>query len=195
MKVIGITGNSGSGKSYASSILEKMNGYIIDLDKIGHLVYSRDKECYKEVVNYFSDEILTDFEIDRKKLSKIVFSDKEKLKVLTEITDKYIYLETKKIIEDIKLLNKHSFIVLDGALILDSKTKLLTDEIILISASFETKLNRLLKRDETDKQILINRLNSQQDFLLRKDEFSAIIYNEDEHFEENLKNEILKLIN
>ena len=100
MKIIGLTGNSGCGKSTVSDIFSKNGGYIIDADKIAHENMEFGKATYNEIVDAFGSEILLENgEIDRKKLGRIVFSDKEKLSVLNEISLKYILEE---IIEELR---------------------------------------------------------------------------------------------
>ena len=79
MKVIGLTGGIGSGKSTVSQFLAELGAFILDADKVGHEVLHRDTEVWREVVETFGREILTPTDdIDRKKLGKIVFSNKSK---------------------------------------------------------------------------------------------------------------------
>ncbi len=179
MKIIGITGNSGSGKSLASSELTNYNCYVIDLDKIGHEIYS-DKECFKEVTEKIQGDYLTDGKVDRKKLGNIVFSQIDKLKILTEITDKYIYKNTKKIVDSLKAEKKVEFIVIDGALILDSKTRELCTEIILICAKTETRIRRIIERDKLSYEEAYRRVNSQKDYRKNKSSNICIIDNDND---------------
>ncbi|MCI8486754.1 MAG: dephospho-CoA kinase, partial [Clostridia bacterium] len=81
MKIIGITGSSGSGKSFISKILlnKYYNVFIIDADKIAKQMSSIDTLYYKEIVNIFGKNIITeDLEINRVMLAEIIFSDDEK---------------------------------------------------------------------------------------------------------------------
>ena len=99
MKIIGITGKSGSGKStLAKELTEKMqDAMCINVDKIGHKA-TNDVEITKKLCKAFGKQILEkDEKIDRKKLGNIVFSDKEKMDFLTEITWGYM----QKILDDI----------------------------------------------------------------------------------------------
>ena len=97
---IGICGLSGSGKSsLANYLLERHNNYLyIDIDKIGHEVNEL-PEVKEELVRTFGD-VLTNNEIDRKKLGRIVFSDKDKMKLLEDITWKYMEREIDNRIGD-----------------------------------------------------------------------------------------------
>lgn len=101
MKVIGLTGGIASGKSTVAKFLEELGAVIIDADKVGHEAFKPDSETWQEVVAAFGREILTpDGEIDRRKLSKIVFSDSEALVRLNQIVHPWMYETVKARIED-----------------------------------------------------------------------------------------------
>ena len=89
MKIIGITGGIGSGKSTISNYLTKKGFKIIDADKIAKNLLDIGEEAYFKTVEYFGTEILNpDKTVDRKKLGSIVFASREKRKILNEITQK-----------------------------------------------------------------------------------------------------------
>ncbi|GAF77832.1 unnamed protein product, partial [marine sediment metagenome] len=75
MKVIGLTGGIGSGKSTVSRFLAELGAVILDADKIGHEAFKSDSEGWREVIAAFGRQILTsDGNIDRKKLGETVFN-------------------------------------------------------------------------------------------------------------------------
>ena len=76
MKVVGLTGGIGSGKSTVSKFLADLGAIIIDADRVGHQAFEPDTEAYRQVVAAFGPRILTPVgEIDRHKLGSIVFAD------------------------------------------------------------------------------------------------------------------------
>ena len=76
MKVIGLTGGIGSGKSTVAGFLAGLGAAVIDTDKVGHELFKPDTDAWREVVAAFGRQILTPRgEIDRQKLGKIVFAD------------------------------------------------------------------------------------------------------------------------
>lgn len=166
-----------------------MGAFIIDLDKVGHSLYKKQSDCYNEVLEAFSKDILTNGEIDRTKLGAIVFSDEKKLQKLTEITDKYIFLETKNIINKVKNehKNEYSLIIVDGALLLDSKIFQLLDECILVCAKKSVRIDRLKKRDSRSNEEVLKRISKQKNLYDRKDDFSLIIFNNSQNDDENIK--------
>ena len=76
MKIIGLTGGIGSGKSTAAQILEKFGAKVIDADKVAHEVFNPGTEGLQKVVETFGGRVLNSKgEIDRKKLGEILFND------------------------------------------------------------------------------------------------------------------------
>ncbi len=86
MKVIGLTGGIGSGKSTVSQFLAELGAAIVDADKAGHEAFKPGTEAWREVVAAFGRQILTpDGDIDRGKLGKIVFDNAESLSQLNRV--------------------------------------------------------------------------------------------------------------
>ena len=97
MRVLGVTGGTGTGKSTVCKILEEQGGVIIDADKIASSQQRKGCNAFNEIVSYFGEEILLpDGELNRTLLAGIVFSDNEKLRVLNSIVHKYVSLEMKE---------------------------------------------------------------------------------------------------
>jgi len=91
MTIIGITGNSGSGKTIFSNILaEKMKAIIIDADKIAKQSSKKGEIYYNKIVELFGEEILENGEINRKKLAKIIYDNNEQRNYLNKLTNKYV---------------------------------------------------------------------------------------------------------
>ena len=75
MKIIGITGGVGAGKSTVLAYLEKKyNAFVIQADEVGHIVMEPGQECYQPVIDLFGKEVIkNDKTIDRKRVSDVVF--------------------------------------------------------------------------------------------------------------------------
>ncbi|MDR1687523.1 MAG: dephospho-CoA kinase [Clostridiales bacterium] len=158
--VIGLTGNSGSGKSCVSEILLNAGAKIIDADKIAHAVLAAEGAAYNEVVNLFGGGILTENgEIDRAKIAAIVFSDKQMLKKHTEITHKHIIKEVLRLLSEYKKSGAQ-IVVIDAPLLTEAGLHKNCDYVWLVSASYETKLKRIIKRDSLLKEAAEKRLAS-----------------------------------
>jgi dephospho-CoA kinase len=100
MKVIGLTGGIGSGKSTVARFLKELGAVAIDTDKVGHEALKPDTGIWREVVTTFGKEIIKpNGEIDRKKLGEIVFESPEALLRLNKIMHPYIYSTVKAQLE------------------------------------------------------------------------------------------------
>ena len=103
MIIIGLTGGTGSGKTTVASMCIELGAYVIDADLVARKIVQKGTPALKEIVSYFGcDILLLSGELDRKKLGRIVFSDKGKLRMLNDITYKYITKEIEKEIDIVK---------------------------------------------------------------------------------------------
>ena len=153
MKIIGITGKSGSGKSIlAQMLVEELQCEAINIDKIGHKATS-DKKISSKLCEIFGNEILGENnQIDRKKLGAIVFSDKEKMDVLTNITWGYM----QEILDDI-LKKEPEIIVLEWALLPISKYWEKCNLKILMKSEDSIRKNKVMERDKISEEYFLKR--------------------------------------
>lgn len=180
-KIIGITGGSGVGKSKICSILsENHNSVIIDADIIAHNIIKNDKPAFRELVEYFGNEIIgQNKEIDRKKLGSIAFKYKEKLEFLTKTTHKYIIKEMKYQTNKYKN-SSYSYIVLDAPLLIEANLHKDVNFVWVVHSSLETRIKRLQKRDNLTRELILERINRQTPFEITKTFADLIIQNEDD---------------
>jgi len=148
MKIIGITGPTGSGKSLLTRILtKKLPAAAIDCDKFTHSVLSENKECINELSAEFGNGILNDNgSIDRKKLANITFSSHENTHKLNEITHKYIISDMNRAITDYENAG-FKYLFIDGITLIESGFVNRCDKFIAVIADKSTRLQRILKRD------------------------------------------------
>lgn len=166
MKVIGITGGIGSGKSTVSNLLETyLNGYIISMDAVAHQLMSRGGSSYQLIVDFFGDKILKeDKEIDRKKLGEIVYKDKEKLLLINSFTHPFVLEEVKKIIEEKG--QEHAIIGIETALPREGKLDSFCDEIWYVYTPIPIRKRRLMEsrglKEETIDEILLKQISEEE---------------------------------
>jgi dephospho-CoA kinase len=146
MRIIGLTGGIGSGKSTVARFLAGLGAVIIDADKIGHEVLKPNTEAWREVVAGFGRRILTpDGDIDRKKLGEIVFGNPESLLKLNQIMHPRIYEKVKAQLEEYRQ-GGVGVVVLEAPLLLEAGWASLVDKIWVTVASRATVLRRLQER-------------------------------------------------
>jgi dephospho-CoA kinase len=146
MKVIGLTGGIGSGKSEIARFLKDLGAGTIDADKVGHEVLYRGTPCWQKLVDTFGKEICdTEGNIDRKILARIVFKNQESMIKLNQITHPMILDEIKirlKKLED----QGYKVAVVEAALLIEAGWAPYMDQIWLSLAPKGLTLRRLEKR-------------------------------------------------
>jgi dephospho-CoA kinase len=144
MKVLGITGGIGSGKTLVLNILkENYNAEIIEADRLGHELMEPGRAVYNNVVSYFGRDILgKDDTIDRKKLGDIVFHDKDKLALLNSISHPLVKEEIVRRIEEQKDAGKKLFVI-EAALLIQDGYKSICDKMCYVYADLDVRISRL----------------------------------------------------
>lgn len=143
MKVIGLTGGIGSGKSTVSNFLAELGVVIIDADKIGHQVLETDSEARRQVVAAFGRQIVTpDVEIERKNLGRMVFKSPEALSRLNRIMHPRIHNKVKTQLEHYRQQGAN-VVVVEAPLLIEVGWTSLVDEVWVTTAFRATVLKRL----------------------------------------------------
>ena len=146
MKIIGITGGVGAGKSTVLDHLEKQyNACVLQADKIGHLVMEPGGICYGQVIALFGKQIIkNDKTIDRRQVSDVVFSHPELLEKLNQI----IHPAVKQYIREqlaVKKQQEQKICVVEAALLLEDHYQEFCDTIWYIHTDEEIRIRRLME--------------------------------------------------
>lgn len=196
MKVIGLTGGTGSGKSVVSKSLAEAGAVIVDADKIAHEIILKGEPAYLEIVEYYGTDILdAEGNIIRKKLGEIVFNDKEKLAFLNQCTHKYITAEVKRQIAAAKEEGTATAIIVDAPLLLEAKLETVCDLVWVVYADPEVRAQRVMDRDGITYELAKARISNQKSWEEYKAAASTVIDNSKDlvHLKEQMT-EILKLL-
>lgn len=165
MKIIGITGGVGSGKSGVLSLLKKNYGaYILEADKLAHVLMQPDGSTYHPIIDCFGVEIVaSDGSIDRKKLGEIVFHDADKLELLNAITHPAVRTEIDRQIAAASQTGGYTYFALEAALLLEEGYDAVCDEIWYIYVDPETRIQRLMAGRGYSREQCISIFESQSD--------------------------------
>ena len=173
MILVGLTGGIGSGKSTVINYFKELGITCYQADDEAKKLMNSDKGLIKKIKNSFGDSIYINSRLDRKKLSAIVFTDKQKLELLNSIVHPYVNRNFEnycKGLEDI-------YIIKEVAIIFETKTQDKFDKIILVKAPKEERINRIINRDKCNRQEAIDRINNQIDDEDKVDKSDYIIEN------------------
>jgi len=161
MKVIGLTGGIGSGKSTVSRFLAELGAAILSADEVGHEALKPDTKIWCQVVAAFGRQILApDGNIDRKKLGDIVFGNPESLSRLNRIMHPRMYNMVKARLEEYRRQGT-GVVVLEAPLLLEADWTSLVDEVWVTTAPEATVLKRLKERSGMSQAESLARLRSQ----------------------------------
>ncbi len=159
--IVGLTGQTGAGKTTVCNVFEENGFRIINADLVARRVTVRGSECLSEICEFFGKGILLDDgSLNRKKLGNIVFSDKRKLEILNSVTYPYITMEILNIIKKYSS-EGNKLILLDAPTLFESRTDDFCELIISVVSREDLRLKRIMKRDSISKESALNRMNSQ----------------------------------
>jgi dephospho-CoA kinase len=163
MKIIGLCGSSGSGKGYISMLFNKYGVLSIDTDRVyRETTTKKGSECLLELTKEFGNSILKeDGTLYRPALAEIVFSDREKLNKLNEITHKHIKKDTQALLEMYEGEGARA-VIIDAPVLFESGFDKMCDFTVCVTSPIERKIDRIMTRDQITREQAIARLNSQK---------------------------------
>ena len=141
--IVGITSLPGSGATTVSKLFQKFGFAVISADEIAHKLLHR-KRIKEKLVDLFGKKILEGKNIDRKKLAKIVFADKTKLKKLNEVTHSAIISQITKEVKKARKKGRNA--VVDAPLLFEKKLNKLCDVTVAVIAHKKLCIERLKKK-------------------------------------------------
>ena len=147
LRKIAVTGGISSGKSTVCQILKEEGAYVVDADEITHKLLSLETEVGKRVLNLLGREIITENQIDRKKIANIVFSDLDKLQALEQMIHPYVRQMIKAEYEKIKDSKEYCCFVAEVPLLYEAHMQKDFDDVIAVIGR-EPKTEALAARME-----------------------------------------------
>ena len=178
MKILGVTGTSGSGKSTFSKILnERDDVKVVDADQVSKDSSVPGTDYLQDVVNAFGQEILKeDGNLNRRALAHIIYNDEKEREKLNSITFPHI---TREIYERIKAFAdpKIKYAVIDAPLLFEAGLDKVCDSVISLVSTQELQVKRICQRDGLDEKTATARLSSQKPASFYIDNSDIVIMN------------------
>ena len=163
MRIVGVTGGVGSGKSEVMKILQKEYcANIIMADDIAKNLSVKGQDGYFAIVNHFGPSIcMENGEIDRKKLAEIVFGNKQERLVLNGITHPLVRKAIESEIDRVKSEQKYTMIAIEAALLIEANYFDVCDEFWYVYTSDLKRRQRLKSLRNYSDEKIDNIFNSQ----------------------------------
>ncbi len=159
MKIVGLTGGIGSGKSTVLRLFHELGASIYIADVEAKKLMNNNKELIEEIRVLLGDRAYKNNELDRKYISSIVFNDTLKLKALNELVHPKVRAHFKEFIKK----TTAEIVIYEAAILFESGSNSLCDYIITVTANFDDRVNRIMKRDGVSKQQILERMKHQFD--------------------------------
>lgn len=187
MRIVGLTGGIGSGKSLIRKAFEQLGAPSFKADQEAKDLLWKDSALHNAVANEFGENVLTEGTVDRQKLARVVFGDKEKLKRLNEL----IHPAVRKAFNDWTQHHKdHPYGIKEAAIMIESNTHRNTDLLILVTAPKELRMKRVMERDGISQQTVEKRMENQWSDEAKKPYADIVLENDGTH---HLLPEILRI--
>lgn len=191
MKILGITGSSGSGKTTVSKLFEKMKSvYIINTDEMARNLDEKGSKYLTEIEDFFGKDILLENgKLNRKKMSQIIFENENYKEELNKITKRNLL---PKMLDEINMNSDKNVIVLDIPILFENKLEEYCDKVLVVISDKEEQIKRICKRDNIDEKTAIQRLKTQKENVFYTEKANYVINNTNKT-EEDLLKEIEKI--
>lgn len=177
MLKIGLTGGIGSGKSTIAKIIETLGYPVYISDLRAAWLMNWDLEVREALTSYFGDEIyLPEGRLNRQRFASIIFNDKNAIAEVNRIVHPAVTQDFLEWCGE----QKKDILFFESAILFESKLEGLFDYIISISADMETRIKRVIERDTTNREKVIERINNQMPDSEKLSKSDFVIYNNDE---------------
>ena len=163
MKIIGLTGLTGAGKSTVAQKLMAYGCYHIDADKVAREVINNNENVKNKLKERFGTDVInTDGTTNRPLLASLAFADEQSTLDLNAITHPSVIEEIKSIIKDMEEVGYRG-VIIDAIALFESGLDALCDFNVTVIAPKEIRLERIIKRDNITEEKALERINAQKD--------------------------------
>jgi dephospho-CoA kinase len=175
MKIIGLTGGIGSGKSTVLQFFKENGAIVYIADIEAKKLMNSDEELRAEIINLLGEKGYQNNVIDRKYIADVVFNDKEKLKELNKLVHPKVQQHFLNFVKEYN----HGILIYESAILFESGSDILCDYVITVYADYKAKIERLKLRDSSSEEEIKARMQYQlnENYKLTKANF--IIKNND----------------
>ncbi|TVZ14449.1 dephospho-CoA kinase [Maribacter sp. MAR_2009_72] len=157
MIVIGLTGGIGSGKTTVGRMFQDLGVPVYNSDVRAKELMNSSKKIQKELIALFGEKVFKDKELNRAFIAEKVFKDKNLLEQLNAIVHPKVRKDFLKWSKD----QTFAYVIQETALLFENNSQKLYDEVILVTAPKELRIERVLQRDQITRKEILSRMNNQ----------------------------------
>ncbi|HUA20654.1 MAG TPA: dephospho-CoA kinase [Bryobacteraceae bacterium] len=159
---VGLTGGLASGKTFVGHALADLGCYLIEADKLGHDVLAPGGEAHDAVVDEFGEAILDEEgNIDRRKLSGIVWEHPERLAKLNSLVHPAVWKREEQRMAEIAKSDPQAVVVVEAAILVETGSYKRFDRLIVVTCTAEQQMERAVKRGPYGRDEVLARLSRQ----------------------------------
>ena len=177
---LGLTGGIGSGKTFVSAIFSKLGIPVFNADDQARKCMSENEVLKQEIQNVFGDNVYHDGLLQNKVLADIVFNNNQKLEGL----NKLVHPVVRQRFDSWSVEQTSRIIIKEAAILFESDSHVDIDKVICVSAPEESRIERVIKRDNTSREQVLRRIEIQMpqnekeklsDFVIINDEVELLL--------------------
>ena len=177
MKVVGLTGGIGSGKTIVSNVFIKLGIQVYNSDIQAKILMNTDMQIINQLKDHFGKDVyLKDRTLNKNKLAEYIFNDKSKLQIVNNIVHPVVSNHFKNWLQN----QSSKYVIKETAILFESETYKDTNIIITVFAPESLRIKRLLKRDNTTVNDIRSRIKNQISEEEKMNRSDYIIYNYEE---------------
>ena len=155
--IVGVTGGIGSGKSTVAHIFNALGVPVYNSDIRSKELLNTNSELKSRLIEQFGEEIYTSSGVDRKHFASIIFKDNK----LLEISNSIIHPYVKKDFEDWVSAQSFTYSIKESAILFETAIYKQLDKIVLVTAPEELRIKRVVERDQTPEEVVLERIKNQ----------------------------------
>ena len=157
MKIIGLTGGIGSGKSKILSVFSTYGIPCYESDRRAKWLMQRDAELKSQIKSFFGDQIYENDQFNQRKLAKLVFANRGKLEALNSLVHPRVKMDFKSFVSQ----QDTPYIIKEAAILFETGGEKDCDATILVTAPEKLRLQRVLNREKISSMDIKARINNQ----------------------------------
>lgn len=169
MKIVGLTGGIGSGKSTVLRLFQDLGAAIFIADIEAKKLMNSDKGLIADIVNLFGEKAFVNNTLNTNYIASIVFKESQKLEELNALVHPKVREQFYNFIKE----TKAEIVIYEAAILFESGSDKICDFVITVTADFNKKVDRIMNRDGVTKQQILDRMKHQSndDYKIKKSNF------------------------